>query len=43
MYIFEDYIKSILCIKYYKSLKWIKPVTEEGKTGLIKYLQKKGI
>ncbi len=43
MYIFEDYIKSILCIKYYKSMKWIKPVTEEGINGLNKYLQKKGI
>ena len=43
MYIFEDYIKSILCIKYYKSLKWVKPVTEEGKIGLKQYLQKKGI
>jgi putative MATE family efflux protein len=42
MYIFEDYIKSILCIKYYKSLKWVKPVTEEGKIGLKQYLQKKG-
>ena len=43
MYIFDDYIKSFLCLRYYKSLKWIKPVTDEGKTGLIKYLQKKGI
>lgn len=43
MYIFDDYIKSFLCLRYYKSLKWIKPVTEEGKTGLTKYLQKKGM
>lgn len=43
MYIFEDYIKSFLCLKYYKSMKWIKPVTEEGKNGLTQFLQKKGI
>ncbi len=43
MYIFEDYVKSIMCLKYYKSMKWIKPVTSEGKEGLIMYLQKKGM
>lgn len=43
MYIFEDYIKSYLCLRYYRSLKWVKPVTEEGKTGLKQYLQKKGM
>lgn len=43
MYIFEDYVKTILCIKYYKSMKWIKPVTVEGKTAFSDYLQKKGI
>ncbi len=43
MYIFEDYIKSILCIKYYKSMRWIKPVTEEGRMGLKEYFHKKGI
>ncbi|MBO5334199.1 MAG: MATE family efflux transporter [Clostridia bacterium] len=43
MYIFEDYIKSIICIKYYKSMKWIKPVTSEGKDGLTEYLREKGI
>lgn len=43
MYIFEDYIKSIMCIKYYKSMKWIKPVTSEGKDGLTEYLREKGI
>ncbi len=43
MYIFEDYIKSIMCIKYYKSMKWIKPVTLEGKDGLTEYLREKGI
>lgn len=43
MYIFEDYIKSIMCLKYYKSMKWIKPVTEEGKIGLNNYFLKKGM
>ncbi len=43
MYIFEDYLKSILCFKYYKSMKWIKPVTDDGKIGLEKYLYEKGI
>ena len=41
MYIFEDYIKSIMCLKYYKSMKWIKPVTSEGKDGLSEYLQER--
>lgn len=41
MYIFEDYIKSVLCFKYYKSMKWIKPVTEEGRLGLSQYQLKK--
>lgn len=43
MYIFEDYIKSVLCFKYYKSMKWIKPVTEEGRLGLSQYQFKKDI
>lgn len=34
MYIFEDYFKTVLCIKHYRSYKWIKPVTSEGKEGL---------
>ncbi len=34
MYFFEDYIKIILCVNYYKKLKWIKPVTDEGKAAL---------
>lgn len=41
MYVFEDYIKSIMCLKYYKSMKWIKPVTSEGKDGLSEYLQER--
>lgn len=34
MYVFEDIPKCIFCIKFYKSKKWIKPVTEEGKRAL---------
>ena len=34
MYVFEDVIKLILCIPHYRSLKWIKPVTDEGKEAL---------
>lgn len=43
MYIFEDYVKTLLCIRYYKSMKWIKPVTMEGKSGLSDFLQQKGV
>lgn len=41
MYICEDYIKSILCLKHFKSMKWIKPVTEEGIEGLASYRKQK--
>ncbi len=34
MFLFEDYIKILLCAKYYKTKKWIKPVTAEGKQAL---------
>lgn len=39
MYIGEDYLKAFLCIKHFISRKWIKPVTAEGKAGLLKYLE----
>lgn len=42
MYIFEDYVKTALCIKHYISMKWIKPVTIEGKSGLKDYLEHRG-
>lgn len=41
MYIFEDIPKNILCIRYYFSKKWIKPVTKEGIMGLERYNQEK--
>ncbi len=37
-YVCEDYLKTFLCIKYFKSRKWIQPVTENGRIGLEKYL-----
>ena len=43
MYIFEDYAKTILCLRYYKSMKWIKPVTAEGKNGLQEYFRQKDV
>ncbi len=38
-YVCEDYLKSVLCIRYFKTKKWIKPVTENGMIGLKAYLQ----
>lgn len=40
MYIFEDIPKSIMCIRFYASKKWIKPVTAQGQRALEKYLEK---
>ncbi len=39
-YLFEDYIKAFLCLKHFKSKKWIKPVTETGKKALAEYIAK---
>lgn len=33
-YFCEDYLKAILCLKHFKSMRWIKPVTDTGKIGL---------
>ncbi len=41
MYIFEDIPKNILCLKYYLSNKWIKPVTKEGAAGLESFKRKR--
>ncbi len=38
-YLCEDYIKAFLCLRYFKSMKWIKPVTETGKEALKNYLE----
>ncbi len=37
MYVCEDYAKSIMCLRYFKSMKWIKPVTPEGIEGFAEY------
>ena len=34
MYLCEDIIKSILCLRHFRSAKWLRPVTPEGITGL---------
>jgi len=39
MYIGEDYIKTYMCIKHYRSYKWIKPVTKEGRENLKIYME----
>lgn len=36
MYIFEDIPKSIMCMRFYLSKKWIRPVTKEGQKALQK-------
>ena len=41
MYIFEDIPKTIMCVRFYLSKKWIKPVTEEGREALKEYEQNK--
>lgn len=41
MYLFEDIPKSILCIRYFLTNKWIKPVTDAGLRGLEKYNQRR--
>lgn len=38
MLIFEDWIKTALCIRHFRSNKWIMPVTDEGKAALAEYL-----
>ncbi len=34
MYLFDDGIKSILCIRHFRKTKWLRPVTSEGQAGL---------
>ncbi len=37
-YLCEDYLKTFLCLRHFKSKRWIKPVTETGKKALAVYL-----
>lgn len=41
MYVFDDYPKTVLCLRYYRSLKWLKPVTDEGKAALEEFKNKR--
>ena len=41
MYIFEDYVKSFLCLRHFLSDRWIRPVTEEGKRGYAEYCEQR--
>ena len=34
MYAAEDYLKAILCVKYYFTYNWLRPVTDQGIKGL---------
>lgn len=37
MYVMEDYLKVFLCLRHYRSLRWIRPVTPEGVRGWASY------
>ena len=41
MLIAEDHLKSIFCLRHFFSMKWIKPVTLEGKEGLAAWLSER--
>lgn len=43
MYVCEDIPKAALCLYYFFTEKWIKPVTESGKAGLENYLAEKAV
>lgn len=36
-YLGEDIVKAFLCLRHFKSLRWLMPVTEEGRAGLKAY------
>lgn len=39
MYIAEDYLKAILCVKYYFTYNWLRPVTDQGIKGLEEFYE----
>jgi len=41
MYLFDDGVKSFLCIRHFRRAGWLRPVTEEGKEGLSRWLADK--
>ena len=42
-YLGEDIPKTILCLWHFKTQRWLKPVTEEGKAGLAEYRKQRGM
>ncbi|MBE7024864.1 MAG: MATE family efflux transporter [Ruminococcaceae bacterium] len=40
-YFCEDYLKAFLCVKYFLTRRWIKPVTKTGQAALEAFLNKK--
>ncbi len=43
MYVFEDYLKTFLCVKYYRSLGWLRPVTQEGREAVEEFKNRRVI
>lgn len=41
-YLGEDIPKAALCLRYFKSRQWLKPVTREGQEGLRRYWEEQG-
>lgn len=41
MYIAEDYVKTILCFKHFRTYSWLRPVTEQGIAGLDRFWEKR--
>lgn len=39
MYAAEDYLKAILCVKYYFTYNWLRPVTDQGIKGLEEFYE----
>ena len=42
MYIAEDWLKAVFCVRYFLTERWLKPVTEEGVAGLEAYRAARG-
>ncbi len=42
MYLFDDGVKSVLCIRHFRSARWLRPVTPEGRAGLERWTAEKG-
>lgn len=42
MYLFDDGVKSVLCIRHFRSAKWLNPVTPEGQAGLKRWKEERG-